>query len=153
MANGLSDEARSTLLIVARTMLPHDDLPDEAYGAVVAKLDAEARGDDGVRATLEDAAAGLGPAFAELGDDERLEALRGLEGTPMFGLVHATAIVELYDQPLVWRAFGYEGPSVHLGGYVDRGFDDLDWLPEPQMTFDRQSPPPVGPRVRQPIDS
>jgi len=24
---------------------------------------------------------------------------------------------------------GYEGPSFDKGGYINRGFDDLDWLP------------------------
>jgi hypothetical protein len=33
----------------------------------------------------------------------------------------------------VWDAVGYEGPSVHKGGYVNRGFDDLDWLPDPRI--------------------
>ena len=52
-------------------------------------------------------------------------------------LLQATAVVELYDNPLVWKAFGYEGPSTHLGGYKDRGFDDLDWLPEPAVTIEQ----------------
>jgi hypothetical protein len=25
---------------------------------------------------------------------------------------------------------------VHLGGYVKRGFDDLDWLPDPPIALD-----------------
>ena len=29
-------------------------------------------------------------------------------------------------------------PSVHLGGYIDRGFDDLDWLPDPPIELDRR---------------
>jgi len=37
----------------------------------------------------------------------------------------------LYDDVEVWQAFGYEGASAHLGGYVNRGFNDLDWLPDP----------------------
>ena len=54
----------------------------------------------------------------------------------MFDLIKATTVVALYDNPLVWKAFGYEGPSVHLGGYVNRGFDDLDWLPDPPIALD-----------------
>ena len=53
-----------------------------------------------------------------------------------FALLRSTAVVELYDNPLVWKAFGYEGPSAHLGGYVNRGFDDLDWLPDPPIELD-----------------
>ena len=43
----------------------------------------------------------------------------------------AKAVVALYNNPLVWRHFGYEGPSAEFGGYIDRGFDDLTWLPRP----------------------
>jgi hypothetical protein len=36
----------------------------------------------------------------------------------------------LYSQPDVWPYFGYEGPSNDKGGYLHRGFDDIDWLDE-----------------------
>jgi hypothetical protein len=29
---------------------------------------------------------------------------------------------------------GYEGPSFDKGGYLNRGFNDLDWLPDPRIT-------------------
>ena len=28
---------------------------------------------------------------------------------------------------------GYEGASFDKGGYINRGFNDLDWLPEPRI--------------------
>jgi hypothetical protein len=28
----------------------------------------------------------------------------------------------------VWKVLGYEGPSAELGGYINRGFSDIDWL-------------------------
>ena len=74
--------------------------------------------------------------FADLDADAQLEALKRNEDSAFFGLLRSTAVVELYDNPVVWKAFGYEGPSAHLGGYVDRGFDDLDWLPDPPLTLD-----------------
>jgi hypothetical protein len=33
----------------------------------------------------------------------------------------------------VWELVGYEGPSYDRGGYLHRGFDDLDWLPRPRV--------------------
>ena len=77
-----------------------------------------------------------GTPFLDLDDDAALARLTAAEGSDYFELVKATAVVELYDNPLVWKAFGYEGPSVHLGGYIDRGFDDLDWLPDPPIELD-----------------
>ena len=138
MSKPLSDHERETTLRVARVMYPHDALPEEAYEKVVRAVEAEASGNEGVRATIADGIAALDDPtpFKELEADEQLAALQQAEGTPYFGLVRATAVVELYDNPLVWKAFGYEGPSVHLGGYVERGFDDLDWLPDPPIELD-----------------
>ena len=134
----LSDRARDTALRAARAMFPHDGLPDEAYEKVVRKLEADGRADDDVAATIDEGVARLDDPrpFGELDAAGRLEALRRAEDSPFFALLKATAVVELYDNPLVWRAFGYEGPSTHLGGYLHRGFDDLDWLPDPPTALD-----------------
>ena len=29
----------------------------------------------------------------------------------------------------VWAKLGYQGSSIEYGGYLHRGFDDIDWLP------------------------
>lgn len=133
----LSAEMRATTLKMTRTMFPHDDLPDEAYAKVVDQLERDALGDESVLATIELGVSQLDDPrpFSELDADARLEILKRAEAaeSPFFKLVLATAVVELYDNPLVWKAFGYEGPAVHLGGYVNRGFDDLDWLPDPPL--------------------
>ncbi len=138
MAYRLPDEGRATALRAARVMFPHDGLPDEAYDKVIAKLEADASGDSGIAATLEQGVAGLDAQqrFVELDADAQLQTLGASEGSDFFELLKATAVVELYDNPLVWKAFGYEGPSTHLGGYVERGFDDLDWLPDPPTDLD-----------------
>ena len=138
MAELLSEQARATCLQAVRTIYPHDGLPDEAYAKVVHVLEGEAAGDDGVATLLRDGLADLDGdgSFTSLDADGRLQAMRAIESSELFKLLHATATVELYDNPLVWKAFGYEGPSTHLGGYVDRGFDDLDWLPDPPLALD-----------------
>jgi len=135
MANALSPQARDTVLQVTRTMFPHDALPDEAYEKVLRAFEAA----DGA-STLESGVAEL-DGFASLGEEERVAALERVEGSELFALVHATAVVELYDNPVVWQALGYEGPSAHLGGYLHRGFDDLDWLPEPKLDIDWEDAP------------
>jgi hypothetical protein len=131
MADQLSAHALDTTLRVARVMFPHDMLPDVAYAKVVKALEPEAE-------TVEQGVAALDDPtpFVALDADAQLAALRAAEGSDYFELVRATAVVELYDNPLVWKAFGYEGPSAHLGGYIDRGFDDLDWLPDPPTELD-----------------
>ena len=58
--------------------------------------------------------------------------LEGIEDTDFFELVRGTAVVEVYIDERTWQLVGYEGPSFDKGGYIDRGFDDLDWLPDPE---------------------
>ena len=36
----------------------------------------------------------------------------------------------LFNHPRLWELLDYPGSSVEYGGYVDRGFDDIDWLPD-----------------------
>jgi hypothetical protein len=131
----LEQHVAETIAALARTLYPHDALPDEVYARVSAKLDEAAREDAAQARMIKDGVTDLdrlgGTPFLELDEDRQLEVLRGFEGTEYFELVRSTAVVELYDNPVVWKALGYEGPSTHLGGYLHRGFDDLDWLPDP----------------------
>ena len=66
-----------------------------------------------------------------LSDAEATAERRADRDSAFFKLVHATTVVALYDDHEVWDLLGYEGPSFDKGGYLHRGFDDLDWLPRP----------------------
>jgi hypothetical protein len=132
---GIAQHATETMTAAARTMYPHDGLSDRVYGRVAAKLTEGAAGDDTAEKVLADGVAQLdggGTPFTALDGDARLAALRAIEGTPFFELVRSTAVVEVYSDAETWKLLGYEGPCYAQGGYVDRGFDDLDWLPEPE---------------------
>jgi hypothetical protein len=115
-------------------MYPHDALPDEVYARVGEKL-AEAAGEDsGVARMIEDGVSALngGRSFAQLSADEQLKTLQGIEGSDFFELVRSTAVIQVYSDQRTWQLVGYEGPSFDKGGYINRGFDDLDWLPDPE---------------------
>ena len=43
--------------------------------------------------------------------------------------VKAKFVTTFYDDREVWGLLGYEVDSFAQGGYLHRGFDDLDWLP------------------------
>jgi hypothetical protein len=60
---------------------------------------------------------------------DRVVVLRGVEQTPFFKKVRSDLVVSLYNQEAIWPKFGYEGSSADKGGYIHRGFDDIDWLP------------------------
>ena len=56
-----------------------------------------------------------------------------------FQALRGKTVTMLYNNERVWQAFGYEGASFEAGGYLDRGFDDLAWLPDPP----EEASPPV----------
>jgi hypothetical protein len=123
----LSGQAAATVTAVARAMYPHDALPDEVYARVAEKLGEATES----AAVVKFGVAGL-TGFTEKSPVEQAQALREIEGSEFFELVRSTAIVEIYSDPRTWAAFGYEGPSFDKGGYINRGFNDLDWLPDPE---------------------
>ncbi len=131
----LTPDMGETLVIVVRTLYPHDRLPDRIYRRVVAAFDRLAAESPAVQAMIAAVLAALDGdlPFAELSESYRVATLKrieaaGGEATAGFVFLQRAAVRFLYDDIEVWSAFGYEGASTHLGGYVDRGFDDLDWL-------------------------
>ena len=48
---------------------------------------------------------------------------------PLAKKLRGDMILTLYNNPDVWPKFGYEGASADKGGYINRGFSDIDWLP------------------------
>ncbi len=131
----LDDHSGTTLLKMTRDLYPHDTLADVYYMVVVEALDAEAARNDEAASLINEGVAQLdgamGVNYVELSEGNRLAVLEAMQSDPFFQMVRGTTIVALYNDPLVWRHFGYEGPSFDYGGYIDRGFDDLRWAGEP----------------------
>lgn len=131
----LDREQGEILAGVARAMYPHDRLPDLHYQRVVAALDAKAAADEKLRVVLGEGIGYLATTtgrrpeeFAGLPEADQVTALQRLEATPFFRVIAAEVVLNLYSQPDAWSYFGYEGPSNDQGGYLHRGFDDIDWL-------------------------
>jgi hypothetical protein len=133
----VTDAARPVLVRVLRVAFPHEKLPDGPYERTADTVIEAANASTWARLTLLQGIGTLdsvsGGAFGDLDDADALKVLRHVEATDFFGFIRRTAVVALYDDPEVWSALGYEGPSYDKGGYIDRGFDDLDWLPDPRI--------------------
>jgi len=119
-----------TLLMAARTIAPHDKLDDAAYAVVVQALDTQAAGDAHALALVRTGAQRLGADFAAQPEPERVRRLKAIEASPFFQTLRATTLGTLYSTPLAYAYFGYQGEAFSKGGYLDRGFNDLRWLPE-----------------------
>ena len=122
----------ATLTAMVRVLYPHDSLDDAFYRRVVDVVAADA--DAAQRGLLAEGVAALdqarGRAFVELEEKEKLAAVQAIEGSPFFEAMRAATARHLYDDRELWGRFGYEGASSHLGGYIERGFDDIDWIAE-----------------------
>ena len=133
-----ADESR-TLLKFTRDLFPHDRLDDSFYTKAVAPLQDEAAKDAATRKLLSDGVAHLnaatmastGKPYADAADESvRVAAIKKIEGGAFFTKVYRSTMTPLYNQPELWPKFGYEGPSSAQGGYINRGFSDIDWLPK-----------------------
>lgn len=133
----VTHEARPVLVRVLRVAFPHQTLPDGPYERTADTVIEAANASTWAKIALLQGIGTLdsvsGGAFLDLDESDALKVLRHVESTEFFGLIRRTAVVALYDDPEVWSALGYEGPSYDKGGYIDRGFDDLDWLPDPRI--------------------
>lgn len=142
----MTDEAKQTLIRVLRVAFPHADFPDGPYVRTAEKILIAADEETWFRVALIQGLLSLDQLsdgnFCGLDDDSALKVLRRVESTEFFGFVRRTAVLNLYDDVEVWETLGYEGPSFDKGGYINRGFDDLDWLPEPRIVYPEDEPIP-----------
>ena len=131
----LDEHSGKTILAMVREIYPHETLADMYYAGVVGALDADAAGSEDTAKMLTDGVKSLDSAkgvnFVDLSDGLKMEVLNGMSDSGFFQAVRGKAVVALYNNPLVWRHFGYEGASFDQGGYLERGFDDLNWLEPP----------------------
>lgn len=128
-------DLKPALVRLLRAAFPHQNFPDGPYERVADKILSSIEEDLYHQLVLEQGLATLEQAGLDgTQDDEVAEKLlQELAATEFFTFVCGIAIVSLYDDHEVWELLGYEGGSFDKGGYIDRGFDDLDWLPTPRI--------------------
>lgn len=136
----LSEAEASALLRMCRLCYPHDHLGDMYYAVVVEALDTEAADGDVAELIKQGIADldGLGVPFLSLSEGTQIEILEAIQEGEFFQKVRGGVVYHLYNNPLVWRSFGYEGASAEHGGYLLRGFQDAGWLMTPPV---EASPP------------
>lgn len=128
----ISEHEMATLVQMARDIYPHDRIGNEFYAVAVKGYDSPetrdmvATGIAALDALAEEAGS---PNYLQTGwEANRVELLKAMEETPFFQTIRGGLVTGLYNQEAVWPIFGYEGESYSMGGYIDRGFDDITWL-------------------------
>lgn len=133
----LGPDTGRTLVRMARDIFPHDKLAEKFYVHAELPYDALAAKDAQLKALLVDGVATLdararkryGKPYAEVPTEaKRVTLLMDIEQTPFFQKVRGDLVTGLYNNKALWPLFGYEGSSWQQGGYLNRGFDDLNWL-------------------------
>ena len=137
-AKTITPHTMATMVKMARDIYPHDYIADVFYVRAVTPWDAKAGKDPAVKTLVENGVTQLdaaakdkhGVQYIAVGwESDRVALLRGIEESEFFRKLRADLVVSLYNQPEIWPKLGYEGSSAEYGGYLARGFNDIDWLP------------------------
>ena len=114
------------LALLVFDLFPHEALEPEVYISVAEHISAQ---DNAVIAAgLENLRGRMG-SWIDTPEEERLRILESLENSEFFATLRNLSVTRLYRQPAVWALLGYGGSAVEHGGYINRGFDDIAWLP------------------------
>ena len=122
---------------MSRDIYPHERLNDSYYAKAVSTFDGQAAKSADTLASFEGGVAELdkaamashGAPYNQVGwEIERVALLKAIESTPFFHGIRGGLITGIYNNPDVWPLFGYEGESASKGGYINSGFDDIDWI-------------------------
>ena len=128
----LDSEASIVAVQVARLLFPHQSLENEIYVQIARDIDSDISRRPEVNTWMESLPKLLDQQcdgeWLEMSLPVQIEALRELEGTETFFYLRNRTIESLYRNPVVWKLVGYEGSSIEHGGYLNRGFDDINWL-------------------------
>ena len=126
---------REVLSDLVYQLFPHPGLGRDLYQQVAEQLHERIDQSEELVAMLDNAmevlAGGARENWFALSQRGRVEALGEIQHTPFFQFVLNETLGLVYRHPLTWELLGYEGSSLEFGGYIDRGFDDIDWLPGP----------------------
>lgn len=137
--SALKPDTMATLIKLARDIYPHDKLADRFYAIAVKGHEEKAAKDKAHLTLIEEGVADLnkraaasqasGGSYRDLPwEESRVAILHDIDQTAFFQAVRGDLVVSLYNQKELWPLFGYEGESYSKGGYIERGFDDIEWL-------------------------
>jgi hypothetical protein len=133
----LDPELVKQLVAIYRIMFPHNGVPDGFYEHVVRKLDDKAAQNEDLPRFLSEGIEALngqiGSAWISLSEEARLEGLKRAEQTPLFQTLRSDFVLYFYSNPAIWPLFGYDGLSNDQGGYLHRGFNDIDWIKKEEV--------------------
>lgn len=135
--DSLDENDIKLLFSILKQMYPHNVLNDSIYQKTLEKIITESASDKDVNKIMKNGISKLKSKgdnkWTDSSPSEQLETLKEISTTKFFSKLKQSTVNTLYNDHQVWNLFGYEGEAFSKGGYIHRGFNDLDWLPEPPL--------------------
>ena len=129
----LSSHEIRTLEITAHHLFPHDELPSDVYNELAVSLAIRAERNKAIFILIQSGIQSLdklhNSLWVDLLREQQLDQLQQIEDTEFLQYMRNATIEFLYRDPRVWEKLEYAGPSIDFGGYINHGFNDIDWLP------------------------
>ena len=120
-----AETTAAVISAAAYELFPHEQIDAQHYaGLAAAFISADVDRALGLAAVLG------GTEFVAVSRDERLARMTAAQGEAAFQALRMHMLMGLYNDLSVTRKFGYQGSSFAQGGYLRRGFDDVQWLPD-----------------------
>jgi hypothetical protein len=129
----LTPPETQALVIYAHLLLPILPPDDSAYQQSAAALVERARLNSQVamllRSNIDELVGEQSGSWLTMSAQERAALVAQQAGTPFYSLARWATTETVMRDFRVWEMVGYQGSAIDKGGYLHRGFDDIDWLP------------------------
>ena len=144
-ASPAPDHRIATTAALIRTAFPHRRLDARFYVDVASNYIKELGANPAALKALDEGLAQLdashiGP-FARLPAVIQAGLVSRIDQQPFFRALLWRGAELIYRDRTVWKMVGFEGSSVEHGGYIERGFNDIDWLPQPKSSKPKANKP------------
>jgi hypothetical protein len=70
-----------------------------------------------------------GKPWKDVAEADRVAALTALRSSPFFAVIRSNTLQVILRNPATFDIVGYGGSAIEKGGYISRGFGDINWLP------------------------
>jgi hypothetical protein len=124
----------ASLASFARLLFPLDGIADDVYSGVMERVFDRFAASEATNSLLDLAEAALNAQqqseWFDLDEAAQIAAIKNIEGEAFFGTILNALRGAFYYDPAVWKHIDYPGSSKEYGGYINRGFNDIAWLPE-----------------------
>jgi hypothetical protein len=113
---------------IAYELFPFPTLNAQLYVQVAERL--QQANNPALSTGLQQVRSALGAqSWKDLDESKRAEIMTPLQGSAFFAAARAATVEVLYRSPELFSLIGYGGSAIEHGGYINRGFDKIDWLP------------------------